>query len=112
MTDHPSDKDKSKNHAKKHKRLMAAALKNELENAELPKIIASGHGKWAEKILEMAFSNDIKVREDPELAQILATLELNSEIPTEAITAVAEILAYVYQAEGRKISPKNEQKDT
>lgn len=111
MTDHPSTPDKSKNRAKPAPRLTATAIKNELENSDLPKILASGRGKWAEKILEMAFENGVKVREDAELAEMLAAVELDSEIPTEAIMAVAEILAYVYQAEGRKLPPNHEKED-
>ncbi len=103
MTDHPSDDYKSKNHAKPAPRLTATAIQNELKNSDLPKILASGRGKWAEKILNLAFENGVKVREDAELAEMLAAVELDSEIPTEAIAAVAEILAYVYQAEGRKL---------
>ena len=38
------------------------------------------------------------MREDGDLAQILATIEVESVVPLEALTAVAEILAYVYRA--------------
>jgi flagellar biosynthesis protein len=97
MPDTPSDNSISKNRAK----LTAAAIQNDGKSLELPKITAVGRGKWAEQILELAFANGIKVREDPALAEILASIELDSPIPTEAIAAVAEILAYVYEAEGQ-----------
>ena len=90
----------SKNRAKPA-RQTAVALENDPNKPDLPKITASGRGKWAEQILELAFANGIKVREDPALAEILASIELDSPIPTEAIMAVAEILAYVYEAEGK-----------
>ncbi len=64
----------------------------------LPKIIASGRGKLAEQILELAFAKGIKVREDADLAELLATLDLDTPIPSEAIVAVAEILSKVYEA--------------
>ena len=63
-----------------------------------PKIIAAGRGKLAEQILEMAHDKGIKVREDANLAELLAQLELDTPIPSEAIVAVAEILAKVYEA--------------
>ena len=66
-----------------------------------PKIVAKGYGKIAEQILELAFAHNVKVREDPDLAQILSAIELDCEIPIEAFAAVAEILSYVYQANGR-----------
>ncbi len=63
-------------------------------------MVASGRGKVAEQILELAFANGIKVREDAELVDMLAAIEVDSVIPIEAIVAVAEILARVYQANG------------
>lgn len=83
------------------KRAAAVALENDPNTPDLPKITAAGRGALAEQILELAFQNGIKVREDPALAEILAGIELDSPIPTEAIVAVAEILAYVYEAEGK-----------
>ena len=63
-----------------------------------PQIVASGRGALAEQILEIAFANGIRVREDAELAELLAQLELDTPIPSEAIVIVAEILAKVYEA--------------
>ena len=37
----------------------------------------------------------------PDLAELLATLDLDTPIPSEAIVAVAEILARVYEANAR-----------
>jgi len=74
--------------------------------ASLPKIIASGRGKVGEKILEIAYAEGVKVREDADLAELLVAADIDSEIPVEAFIAVAEILRYVYianDAEGRKV---------
>ncbi|WP_240002304.1 EscU/YscU/HrcU family type III secretion system export apparatus switch protein [Oleisolibacter albus] len=71
------------------------------QSGALPRIVASGRGAVADQILELAFANGVKVREDADLAEILAAIEIDSEIPVEAIAAVAEILAYVYRANGR-----------
>lgn len=81
-------------------RPVAVALAWDANKDELPRILASGHGTVAAQILELAFANGVKVREDGDLAQMLAALELDSEIPLEAIVAVAEILAHVYRANG------------
>jgi flagellar biosynthesis protein len=67
----------------------------------LPKVIASGYGRLAEQILEMAHSKGIKVRADADLAELLATLDLDTPIPSEAIIAVAEIMAKMYEANAR-----------
>tara|TARA_B100000676_G_scaffold302830_1_gene352430 strand:- start:897 stop:1268 length:372 start_codon:yes stop_codon:yes gene_type:complete len=66
----------------------------------LPKVVASGRGTTADKILEIAFAEGVKVREDSDLAELLAAADIDSEIPTEAFIAVAEILRYVYMANG------------
>jgi len=66
----------------------------------LPKLVAAGYGKIAEEILQLAFDNGVKVREDADLAELLAAIEVESPIPSEALIAVAEILAYVYKANG------------
>ncbi len=82
------------------RRPVAVALKYELGTQSLPKIVATGKGHVAEQILELAFANDVKVREDADLVQVLSAIDVDSEIPIEAIAAVAEILAYVYRANG------------
>ncbi len=79
---------------------MAVALKHELGTPSLPRIVATGKGHVAEQILELAFANGVKVREDADLVQVLSAIDLDSDIPIEAIAAVAEILAHVYRANG------------
>jgi flagellar biosynthesis protein len=70
-----------------------------------PKITATGRGFVAEQILSIAFANGVKVREDADLVQILSAVDVDSDIPTEAYAAVAEILAYVYRANGQVPPP-------
>lgn len=87
--------------SKETRRAAAVALKRYgIDESSLPKIVAAGYGKLAEEIVRLAFENGVKVREDRDLAQVLAAIELDSEIPSEALVAVAEILAYVYKANG------------
>ena len=84
-------------------RVVAVAIEGGQGDADSPaKIIASGRGKLAEQILELAFSRGVKVREDADLAELLVKLDLDTPIPTEAIVVVAEILAKVYEANGRE----------
>jgi flagellar biosynthesis protein len=84
----------------KPRRPVAVALSYELGAPGLPKVVATGRGHVAEQILELAFANGVKVREDADLVEILAALDLDSEIPVEAIVAVAEILSHIYRANG------------
>jgi flagellar biosynthesis protein len=62
-------------------------------------VTASGRGFLAEKIIALAEAHDIPLVSDPGLAQTLAELELNTEIPPELYLAVAQILAFVYRLE-------------
>ena len=77
------------------KRQVAVAIHH--EPGEIPVVVASGHGSNAEKILELAFASGVKVREDPDLAQFLAAVELDCPIPVSSFEAVAEILNYLYR---------------
>ena len=88
-----------------HKPVIAVALAADPENALAPKVVATGRGKVAEQILELAFAHGVKVRTDPDLAQILSAVDVDTVIPSEAFVAVAEILAYLYRANGRVPPP-------
>lgn len=82
------------------KNQVAVAIEDARLADELPRITAAGRGKIAEQILQLAFEHGIKVREDAALAEMLAKIELDSPVPSEAFLAVAEILSYVYRANG------------
>lgn len=76
------------------------ALSHDLEKENAPRVVAKGKGTFAEQILHLAFAHGIKVREDADLAKILSAIDVDSEIPLEAFAAIAEIMAYVYYANG------------
>lgn len=90
------------NRKEKPKKSVAVSLKYDLKTDDVPEITAAGRGKIAEKILQIALENSIPVREDGTLAEMLAAIEIDSPIPSEAFMAVAEILSYVYQANGTR----------
>lgn len=76
----------------------AVAIHHEI--GEIPTVVASGTGAVAEKILEIAFANGIKVREDADLVQLLSAIEIDCPIPINCFEAVAEVLNYLYRANG------------
>ncbi len=91
----------AKNSGEPENTSIAVAIAHQPTGANsLPKVVASGRGTTADKILEIAFAEGVKVREDADLAQLLASAYIDSEIPVEAFIAVAEILRYVYMANG------------
>ncbi len=80
-------------------RQTAIALKAEgWEKARgaVPVITAIGKGKNAEQILRLAFDNNVKVRQDADLAAILSAMEIDCPVPLEALDTVSQILAYLY----------------
>lgn len=68
---------------------------------EAPRVIASGQGQIAERIMAIAESNGITIHKDADLLELLASVEVNSTIPVEAFAVVAEILSYVYRTTER-----------
>ena len=73
----------------------ATALTYEPGADKAPKIVATGRGEIAEKIIETAREADVPVYEDAHLADVLGTLKLGTEIPQELYEVVAEVLAFV-----------------
>lgn len=66
------------------------------------RIVAKGEGSLAEKILDIAFTEGVKVRQDKDLTELLAAFEVESPIPLEALNAVALILERVYAENNRQ----------
>lgn len=86
---------------KENQQTIAAALKYDREKDLAPKLIAKGKGSTAEKIIELARKNNIPLKSDPGLVQVLSKLDIDEQIPVELYRAVAEILAFVYSANNR-----------
>ena len=67
-----------------------------------PKVIASGRGALAEKIIEKAKESDVPLHQDSKLAGTLSKLEIGDYIPPELYEVVAEILVFVDEMEKMK----------
>src|SRR5699024_9479548 len=78
----------------------ATAMKYDEEQASAPFVLAKGTDHIALRIKEIAKEKNIMTVEDKPLARAMYdVVDLNEIIPEEFYQAVAEILAYVYQAE-------------
>lgn len=76
----------------------AVALKYQDRSMRAPKVVAKGSQLVAARIRELAAEHHIPVLEVPPLARALYHhVELESEIPETLYTAVAHVLAYVFQ---------------
>ncbi|MCR5268660.1 MAG: EscU/YscU/HrcU family type III secretion system export apparatus switch protein [Lachnospiraceae bacterium] len=83
---------------KRSKPKQAIALEYD-PNDVAPKIVATGRGKVAEKIIEAAQEADVPVHQDDKLADTLSKLDIGDFIPPELYEVVAEILVFVDQME-------------
>mgnify|MGYP003302748302 CR=1 FL=1 len=79
---------------KKNKPKQAIALSYNPED-DAPKVIASGKGALAERIIEKAKEADVPVHRDDKLADTLSRLDIGDMIPPELYEVVAEILLFV-----------------
>lgn len=60
-----------------------------------PKILATGKGEVAERIIAKAKENDVPLYKDNKLADTLSKLKIGDAIPPELYEVVAEILVFV-----------------
>ena len=75
----------------------AAALRYDASKNSAPKVTAKGEGKTAQKIIEIAKENDIPIKEDADLVELLGKVELDQEIPPEMYKAIAEVFSFIYK---------------
>lgn len=74
------------------------------EEDEAPKVLATGKGEVARKIIDIAGNEGIQIYKDENLAKSLANLDVGETIPRELYQAVAEVLAFVYKLETEESS--------
>ena len=79
----------------------AVAIVYDEKESAAPKVVASGKGIVAEKIIATAREAGVHIKEDPNLVEILAKIPLGNEIPVELYQTVAEVLAFVYQVNNK-----------
>lgn len=82
------------NKKKEEKLKQAIALEYDPSD-EAPRVIASGRGILAEKIIEKAKESDVPIHRDDKLADTLSKLDIGDMIPPELYEVVAEILVFV-----------------
>ncbi|BAO28713.1 flagellar biosynthesis protein FlhB [Sulfuritalea hydrogenivorans] len=76
----------------------AVALKYESGTMGAPTVVAKGMNLIAQRIRELAGENQVPVLEAPPLARALYRhTDVGEQIPAPLYTAVAEVMAYVYQ---------------
>lgn len=80
--------------AQREEKKTAVALEYE-PGEKAPKVIATGRGLLAEKIIDVAKEADVPVHKDEKLARSLSVLDIGEYIPPELYSIVAEVLVFV-----------------
>lgn len=76
----------------------AVALRYDAAKMGAPVVVAKGSDLVAQKIRELAAEHNVPLLEAPPLARALfAHCEIDQSVPATLYTAVAEVMAYVYQ---------------
>ena len=75
----------------------AAALKYDSSTGGAPKVVAKGKGLTAQKIIEIAKENNLPIRKDEDLVELLSKVELDQEVPEQMYKAVAEVFSFIYK---------------
>lgn len=76
----------------------AVALRYDDNSMGAPRVIAKGKDLIAKRIREVAEEHGVPLFSAPPLARVLfRTAEIGEEIPARLYTAVAQVLAYIYQ---------------
>jgi flagellar biosynthesis protein len=73
----------------------AVALKYDEEKNNAPKVLASGKGMVAEKIIQKAKEFNVPLFANKELVESLIDLEIDKEIPPELYQAVVEVFVWL-----------------
>lgn len=90
MSSHTNDREK-----KEFNRLKTAVALEYEPGEQAPKVIASGMGHIADRIIERTEEASVPVHKDEKLAKSLSILDVGDYIPPELYGIVAEVLIYV-----------------
>ena len=71
--------------------------------APAPKVLSQGRGVMAEAIITRAQELGIPTKTDPSLVDFLMQLEVNAWVPPELFAAVAQVLAWAYEVDGKPL---------
>ncbi|TKX29018.1 FlhB-like flagellar biosynthesis protein [Campylobacter sp. MIT 12-5580] len=80
----------------------AVALGYNQASNQAPKVLATGKGESAAKMISLAKEHGVPIKEDEDLVEILSKLDLGDEIPPNMYKAVAEVFAFIYQMANKK----------
>ncbi len=79
---------------------VAVAVALQWDGQAAPRVIAKGRGELAARIAEVAAEHGVPIDDDPQIVEVLATVDIGQQVPESLFVAVAEILAFAYSIKG------------
>ena len=89
----------------------AVALKYDKDVNNAPEVVASGQRYIASSIIKIAKQNDIPIKKDEDMVELLSKIDINKEVPDTMYKAVAEIFSFIYEITNDKREELNEEKN-
>lgn len=74
----------------------AVALGYDIEKDNAPKVVAKGKGALASNIIKIAQENEIPIKKDEDLVELLSAIDIEKEVPESMYKAVSEIFSFLY----------------
>lgn len=90
-------------------RRLAVALQYEKDKDQAPRVVATGRGVIADRIVALAEENGIVIEANPVLAEALSHVEIDETIPVELYEAVAAVIGFVLKQNARHNSRESEE---
>ncbi|MFK5938328.1 MAG: EscU/YscU/HrcU family type III secretion system export apparatus switch protein [Sulfurimonas sp.] len=75
----------------------AAALRYDAKKENAPRVLAKGEGEIAKNIIKIAELNDLPIKKDEDLMELLSKVEIDKEVPEALYKAVAEVFSFIYK---------------
>ena len=83
---------------------LAFALRYQAADA-MPRIVARGAGKLAQKIVALAEEHSVPVHKDGAMVELLRALDSEQVVPAEARAIVSEVLCFLYHLDTMRGAP-------
>jgi flagellar biosynthesis protein len=80
----------------------AVALRYDIDKEKAPRVTAKGQGLIAERIIKIAEENELPIKKDEDLVELLTKIEIDKEIPANLYKAVAEVFSFIYNVTNKK----------
>ncbi len=75
----------------------AVALRYDNKKDDAPKVVGKGKGLIAQNIIQLAEENDIPIKKDEDLVELLSKVDIDKEVPPNLYKAVAEVFSFLYR---------------